>query len=282
MTADEVIELRKLWASYTYGPHLPESTVLATSDWLAYVQAMAEAMPKSEVITYPTQQDVLWAWPEGVAIIFDEPFSITHTIISSARLTVFGMQTVDEVPHFETQVVAGVAFSRLQPTPTKSTDGTEYAPMESIPIVWIGADPSDAISGHWLPDGLTHAQKETGEISESTRMMISVVTALGHRLTRIEEPTIVGGRGERRRVQRELPSLRVLRLGTGATVSARHESSTVEWTKRWMVRGHWRLQPYGPVGQKTHKPIWIDPYVKGPEDKPLDVRPTVWKTAAPE
>ena len=44
---------------------------------------------------------------------------------------------------------------------------------------------------------------------------------------------------------------------------------SVEWSQRWIVSGHWRWQPYG---DGTHRQIWIAPYVKGPDDKPLIVR----------
>lgn len=37
---------------------------------------------------------------------------------------------------------------------------------------------------------------------------------------------------------------------------------------RWVVEGHPRLQACGP-GRTDHKLIWISPYIKGPEDKPL-------------
>lgn len=48
-----------------------------------------------------------------------------------------------------------------------------------------------------------------------------------------------------------------------------HESS-VDWTHRWIVGGHWRNQWY--PATKTHRQIWISPYVKGPEDAPLVVK----------
>ena len=41
----------------------------------------------------------------------------------------------------------------------------------------------------------------------------------------------------------------------------------VDWQWRWAVRGHWREQYYPSDG--THKPVFIEAYVKGPEDKPL-------------
>lgn len=42
----------------------------------------------------------------------------------------------------------------------------------------------------------------------------------------------------------------------------------VDWSCRWIVRGHWRQQPYGP-GQAQRRPTWISPYMKGPDEKPL-------------
>jgi len=46
-----------------------------------------------------------------------------------------------------------------------------------------------------------------------------------------------------------------------------HEPRTVDWTHRWLVGGHWRNQYSPSIG--TNRQIWISPYVKGPEDKPL-------------
>jgi hypothetical protein len=49
-----------------------------------------------------------------------------------------------------------------------------------------------------------------------------------------------------------------------------HEPKAVEWTHRWLVEGHWRQQWYPSLS--THRSIWISPYVKGPDDKPLQMR----------
>lgn len=48
------------------------------------------------------------------------------------------------------------------------------------------------------------------------------------------------------------------------------ERNSVEWTHRWLVGGHWRNQWFPSLSQ--HRQIWISPYIKGPEDKPLEVR----------
>lgn len=43
------------------------------------------------------------------------------------------------------------------------------------------------------------------------------------------------------------------------------------YSHRFIVSGHWRNQPY--PSENITRQIWISPYVKGPEDKPLIVRP---------
>ncbi|WP_236788087.1 hypothetical protein [Amycolatopsis sp. GM8] len=41
-----------------------------------------------------------------------------------------------------------------------------------------------------------------------------------------------------------------------------------EFAVRWMVRGHWRNQAYGP-NRQLRRPVWINPHIKGPDDKPF-------------
>jgi len=274
MTPDEVIALRQLWAKHNYGPTLPQATVLAEHDWVSYVLAMADAVPAEENLAFPTEQDCRWAWPKGVCVVFDEPLDLHHTIVS--------MQTEDKlvkVPaHGEVDRTAGLAIMRLQPIPSQLPDGTPVEDILARPIMWIGTDPTDIITTHWIP-GHGMMPSATGKLSQSSRLLLSIVIALGHRLTRLAEPA--GARPERRRVERELPELRVLKLSTGASVSRAEGTGTVEWSHRWMVRGHWHTVAHGPK-KALRRVQWYDPYVKGPEDKPLDVRTTIWRTGQPD
>jgi len=297
VTADQVIERVKLWRAHNYGHLLPEATVLADRDWLAYVQAMAAAVPVSEQLMFPTEEDVEWAWPAGVTIVFGEPVPIDHVIVSEGMPGI-GRRKLS--PHTEEQTAAGVLFFPLQLVGVEladepATDSRTYTEafhpeeerakinatgeMAAIPLMWIATDPTDIVTGHWVPGSPMRAsQGATIGVGQSARLQLAIITALGHRLTRITEP-VTANRGERRRVHRDLPGLRMLQLATGASVTRSEGTGTVEWSHRWMVRGHWRLQPYGP--QRTlRRAQWIDPYVKGPEDKPLDVRPTIWRAHA--
>jgi hypothetical protein len=80
-------------------------------------------------------------------------------------------------------------------------------------------------------------------------------------------------RHARKRVERagwqSSPVVRVVQLRRRET-QCQHSASAVsaaEWSCQWVVRGHWRQQFY--PSKHANQPIWITPYVKGPDDKPL-------------
>lgn len=78
-------------------------------------------------------------------------------------------------------------------------------------------------------------------------------------------------RASRKRYAREYPNEpeRLITLITLRRKTAKHndEPQKVEWSRRWIVRGHWRKQYY--PSTKTHGWKYIYEYIKGPEDKPL-------------
>jgi hypothetical protein len=79
-------------------------------------------------------------------------------------------------------------------------------------------------------------------------------------------------RATRRRSERaEYPDkyVTVVTLRRPRAESSEPEHHTVDWKMRWIVSGHWRWQPYK---DGSRRQIWIAPYVKGPEDRPLSVR----------
>ena len=63
------------------------------------------------------------------------------------------------------------------------------------------------------------------------------------------------------------PIIKVIQLRRRSTATNADESVSVDYSCRWLVRGHWRNQFY--PGSQSHRPRYIQPYVKGPDDKPL-------------
>lgn len=99
----------------------------------------------------------------------------------------------------------------------------------------------------------------------------SVLQALGalmaQSLTVVAEQS--ADRHERRRWQRAkrpVPApVRVVDLRRIESAGEPGEPRAVDWSCRWVVRGHWRNQPT----REGYKRVWINAFVKGPEGLPL-------------
>lgn len=88
-------------------------------------------------------------------------------------------------------------------------------------------------------------------------------------------------RAFRRRLQRAGHEPRPVRLielrRPKRTVDSSESAGTRDYHHQWIVRGHWRQQWY--PAREVHRPVWIAPHIKGPEDAPLlgGEKVNVWK-----
>lgn len=78
-----------------------------------------------------------------------------------------------------------------------------------------------------------------------------------------------------------LPPVSVIHLrraeyaAPGSSGGGLGDSKEDRYSRRWVVRTHPRRQFYPKAGE--HRVIWVPEHVKGPEDKPLIVRPTIYR-----
>lgn len=82
----------------------------------------------------------------------------------------------------------------------------------------------------------------------------------------------------RRRAERDgyrLDDIRVVRIRHRADSPhpAGEATEGRTYRVRWAVRGHWRNQWY--PSQERHRPLWINPHIKGPDGAPLHTSDTV-------
>jgi hypothetical protein len=63
------------------------------------------------------------------------------------------------------------------------------------------------------------------------------------------------------------PGVRFILLRRMAREQGQAKGVGQTYSHRWLVSGHFRNQWY--PSEQTHKVIWIEPYVKGPEATPL-------------
>jgi len=105
--------------------------------------------------------------------------------------------------------------------------------------------------------------------------------------TIVEQSKEKGDRAQRRRLERENCPTEVVviqfrkRKYYNERGEETEESKKIDWSHRWLVGGHWRWQPYkDPISKgEIKKRIWINPYVKGPEDRPLVMKDKIYVLA---
>jgi hypothetical protein len=131
----------------------------------------------------------------------------------------------------------------------------------------------DMVSLSWVPPGVVQWWEKGDGHDPRVDAVVKIMTALfglanspGITRAEISKPD----RPTRRRAQRagvtDDSATRVVYLNG----SAAHErtGTSGEYRHRWIVRGHWRSQPYGPR-RSMRRAVYISPHVKGPEGAPL-------------
>jgi hypothetical protein len=106
------------------------------------------------------------------------------------------------------------------------------------------------------------------------RTIIAIFNLMGQTVTDTREVDVDRHTAKRARRMNLPGRVTIIHLRRMEGSRSDHESD-VEWQHRWVVRGHWRNQRYGEHLAEV-KRIWIAPFVKGPEDKPLVVTDKVY------
>lgn len=137
----------------------------------------------------------------------------------------------------------------------------------------------------WVPEGYSAPELQerinaAGIRTDSvSRWLLTTWRLMQQSITSVvtEEPP----RQLRRQLERKnLPSQHVTVITLRRSSIKGDGTTEVEWTHRWLVRGHWRNQPCKDEnGEWIHRLIYIHPYVKGPEDAPLLIREHVYSLA---
>ena len=107
------------------------------------------------------------------------------------------------------------------------------------------------------------------------RVLHATWTLLGQTIVVPEQEALTPGQQRAWAKRRVPPRVTVIRMRRAVGAERQEGESLVEWSHRWVVKGHWRRQPHGPGRTQTHL-TWIAPYVKGPADKPLHVSQKVY------
>lgn len=147
--------------------------------------------------------------------------------------------------------------------------GTSFVPSDVFEEAMTarGLNPGEYVMENTLPQ------------VDTRRVLASFLALQGQKMavTRLQRADRAGRRRMERAGQNADAEVRVITLRRQYDPSAPTDEhgSGIEWSHRWMVSGHWRNQWVPTLDD--HRLTWINPYVKGPEDKELLVKPTVYK-----
>lgn len=159
-----------------------------------------------------------------------------------------------------------------------------WAYIDTTGTTWRDMGPVGAYAVFGLSDGCNalmtgpgvydarEVQRETDWPRTSSdalmRFMLASWLWLGQKVVRVDRPDV--SRAARKCAARQTVNssvnVVVLRRSDTSRDNPEHQSH-IEYSCQWLVRGHWRKQYYPSSGE--HRPLWIEPHIKGPEDKPL-------------
>ncbi len=127
---------------------------------------------------------------------------------------------------------------------------------------------------HWIAAGEDRMNDD--DVGASMREWMFAFWAFCEQRLLVPEAPMVP-RQVRRRLTREGGDISKIKIVTLRRLynPTTNKHQKMDHDHRWMVRGFWRNQWY--PRQQRHRTIWIHPYIKGPEDKPIVKKQTIFK-----
>jgi len=142
--------------------------------------------------------------------------------------------------------------------------------------------PGDKLGGEYITvdEGYAEQIEASGDtpyaFTNTDRYLHALWLLMNQTITTVEDET-PSAAFRKRATKKNLPASRVTVIKLRRTSGSQRAEgeSHVEWSHRWITRGHWRWQPCG-TRREERRRIWINSYVKGPEGKPLVVTDKVY------
>lgn len=266
----------------------------------AVVTAAAESLPDDDVVApddLPSPQGFLWI-PGGLTLLDVRGRVLKY---NAALWTVYGGQVFvwwltdkyDEIDMTNREIRDRFGAKYMATMPTLTPNGENRVRFGQPVPMTLGqtkvVPPEYRKAMTWIPDqGLVFATdyeipgdelKEwlTPKIQPDGvfRWLLACWRLMQQSVTRLDDLTpprqlTKMGKGS------GLPQHNVTVINLRSSPSRGDGSGNVDWSHRWLRRGHWRKQPYKVDGEWVRKTIWIHPTVCGPDDKPLIIRDHVY------
>jgi len=171
-----------------------------------------------------------------------------------------------------------MAYTRVGDLPFRIAPHAELQGLWELTVPttepMVFSDDDKTVFHHAQPGGYTTTIQTGGDQTDSSRGVLAFLAAMN---ILMNTPTLAHRRDLDARTGKPPTATTTTTTNQVAVIDLRplryEETPTTSPTgrtyhHRWIVRGHWALQPHGPQ-QSLRKRIYREPYIKGPPDAPL-------------
>jgi hypothetical protein len=158
--------------------------------------------------------------------------------------------------HLQIDHIIAVPYGEKQPAMVHTPEGYAEGWTEDRRTVWAEGRSPIPDNENWI------------------RTIIAIFTLMNQTVADTREVEVDRKTAKRARRMNLPGRVTIIHLRRMEGSKSDHESD-VEWQHRWVCRGHWRNQRFGP-GLTEVRRLWIAPYIKGPEGKPLIISEKVY------
>ncbi len=287
MATPEVIREMKSW-------RVDRKLLEAASPFAWSADVIKAVLEAGKSIPLDTELNV-WNLTTSVAWWYFEeplPFQTVHEEHLGVRALCFGCLPRKEPGTFGLPVCCWIDEDNLQLAARYKSRVMPSQTFEwSSEHLTLGGLLEETLKEHrkiYGPGGHHHHDPQVGEraFMEATegcaRFILAGLAWLNQKVVAQTHEHIERHRGKEfaRLTLRERPtSIKVVQLRRVERAPSEGEGAGREYSCQWIVGGHWRNQAYGHK-MAERRLTWINPYIKGPDDKPLKVAPaTVYEVS---
>lgn len=262
-----------------------------TAELVDLVQSMADTLPATTL-----HPELVPAAP--VLVVFARPLHGTDAVAAAEPVLVDAVMwdrsmtpsaslAPGRVPGVSVLMYRRADFAGMGPRERGHADrlaalaGQAPPELRDVGEVWLPLGRTDWREGDdWSSPAHVALDRAAAESMAEDRRWLAALWALAAAPGLVEDRTHTPDRATRRRAARagySTPDVRVVQLRGGVAEAGgltREPGPGRTYRVRWIVRPHWRSQPYGP-GRALRRPVLIAPYIKGPEGAPLHRSSTV-------
>jgi hypothetical protein len=203
-------------------------------------------------------------------------------MVNARHKAYFGEEGLRSMPMLTTALYTRIEFGSGVPMALAST---KVLPPEITETMRVQTGPDGQVAAMW-GEGYDLNEWLAGAMEITPSATVSWIVAMW----RLMQQTVVDVsehavdrqlRKAARKRNMKGDAVTVITLRKRKRADGSDEPSEIEWSHRWLVRGHWRQQWVGPKNgelgvERYQTPVWIHPHIKGPDDAPFLVRDHVY------